>query len=133
MGQDHEVILKPEELEVYDSSSIPSFSFKFPVCFLTMPQHCHLGVYDEWSKYIFISIVLNSIVRLKEVTTRTIPVSEEVYKLLEKLRLPGERYDDTILRLAGIKARGKDFDRAFKEALDAVVKEDAELLERLAQ
>lgn len=92
-----------------------------------------MGSYNEWSKYIFISIVLDSIVRLKEVTTRTIPVSEEVYKLLEKLRLPGERYDDTILRLAGIKARGKDFDRAFKEALDAVVKEDAELLERLAQ
>ncbi len=65
-------------------------------------------------------------------TIKTIPVSEEVYKLLERLRLPGERYDDTILRLAGIKARGKDFDKTFKEALDAVVKEDAELLERLA-
>lgn len=65
-------------------------------------------------------------------TIRTIPISEEVYKLLEKLRLPGEQYDDTILRLAGIKARGKDFDKVFKEALDEVVKEDAYLLERLA-
>ncbi len=32
-----------------------------------------------------------------------------------------------------IKARGKDFEKAFKEALDEVVKEDAELLEKLAQ
>jgi len=31
-----------------------------------------------------------------------------------------------------IKARGKDFDRTFKKALDEVVKEDAELLEKLA-
>ena len=66
-------------------------------------------------------------------TTRTIPISEEVYELLEKLKIPGERYDDTILRLAGIKARGKDFDKTFKKALDEVVKEDAELLEKLAQ
>ncbi len=32
-----------------------------------------------------------------------------------------------------IKARGKDFDKTFKKALDEVVKEDAELLEKLAQ
>jgi len=83
--------------------------------------------------YIFISIEFNGILRPSEVTIKIIPISEEVYELLEKLKLPGERYDDTILRLAGIKARGKDFDKAFKEALDEVVKEDAELLEKLAQ
>ena len=48
------------------------------------------------------------------------------------MRFPGERLDDTILRLCGIKARGKDFDVTFKKALDEVVNEDAELLERLA-
>ena len=65
-------------------------------------------------------------------TTRTIPISEEVYRLLEKLKLPGERFDDTILRLCGIKA-SKSNDAAFKEALDEVIKDDAELLEKLAQ
>ncbi len=65
-------------------------------------------------------------------TTRTIPISEEVYRLLEKLKLPGERFDDTILRLCGVKAsRGQD--KSFKKALDEVIKDDAELLERLAQ
>ncbi|MBE0525990.1 MAG: antitoxin VapB family protein [Candidatus Thorarchaeota archaeon] len=64
---------------------------------------------------------------------KTIPISEEVYELLEKLKRPGERYDDVILRLAGIKGRGKDFNETFKEALDEVVEEDAELLEKLAQ
>lgn len=62
-------------------------------------------------------------------TSRTISVSEEVYLLLEKMRLPGEKLDDTILRLFGIKARGKDFEKA----LDDVVSEDAELLEKLAK
>ena len=65
-------------------------------------------------------------------TTRTITISEEVYRLLEKLKLPGERFDDTFLRLCGIKA-SKSGDTAFKEALDEVIKDDAELLERLAQ
>ena len=65
-------------------------------------------------------------------TTKNISISEEVYNLLEKMRFPGERLDDTILRLCGIKARGKDFDVTFKKALDEVVNEDAELLERLA-
>ena len=83
--------------------------------------------------YSFISIGFNVTLRPGKVTTRTIPISEEVYELLEKLKIPGERYDDTILRLAGIKARGKDFDKTFKKALDEVVKEDAELLEKLAQ
>jgi predicted CopG family antitoxin len=83
--------------------------------------------------YSFISIGFDSTLRPSEVTIKTIPISEEVYELLERLRLPGERYDDTILRLAGIKSRGKDFDKAFKEALDEVVKDDAELLEKLAQ
>jgi len=45
------------------------------------------------------------------------------------MRLPGEKLDDTILRLFGIKARGKDFEKA----LDDVVSEDAELLEKLAK
>ena len=49
------------------------------------------------------------------------------------MRLPGERLDDTILRLCGVKARGKDFNNAFEKALDEVVNEDADLLERLAQ
>jgi len=66
-------------------------------------------------------------------TTKTISISEEVYELIEKMRLPGERIDDTILRLCGVKARGKHFDAAFKKALDEVVKEDSELLEKLAQ
>jgi len=83
--------------------------------------------------YSFISIGFNVTMSCSEVTIRTIPISEEVYELLERLKLPGERYDDTILRFAGIKARGKDFDKAFKEALDEVVKDDAELLEKLAQ
>ena len=84
--------------------------------------------------YSFISIEFNGILkRPSEVTIKTIPISEEVYELLEKLKLPGERYDDTILRLAGIKARGKDFEKTFKEALDEVVKDDADLLEKLAQ
>jgi predicted CopG family antitoxin len=63
------------------------------------------------------------------VTTRTISISEEVYQLLEKMRLPGERLDDTILRLCGVGTRGEDFERA----LDEVMKEDRELLERLAK
>ena len=71
--------------------------------------------------------------RLSEMTIKTISISEEVYELLERLKLPGERYDDIILRLAGIKARGKDFDKTFKEALDEVVNNDADLLEKLAQ
>jgi len=83
--------------------------------------------------YSFISIGFNITLRLSEVTIKTIPISEEVYDLLEKLKLPGERYDDTILRLCGIKARDKDFDVAFKKALDEVVNKDAELLEKLAQ
>ncbi len=62
-------------------------------------------------------------------TTRTISVSEEVYQLLEKMRLPGERLDDTILRLCGVKPRGE----AFERALDEVVREDRDLLERLAK
>lgn len=66
-------------------------------------------------------------------TTKTISISEEVYKLLEKIRLPGERLDSTILRLCGVKARGKQFNDTFKKALDEVVKEDSELLEKLAQ
>lgn len=66
-------------------------------------------------------------------TTKTISISQEVYDLLERLRLPGERLDETILRLCGIKARGKDFDARFNEALEEVIKEDAELLEKLAQ
>jgi predicted CopG family antitoxin len=66
-------------------------------------------------------------------TTKTISISEEVYELLEKMRLPGERIDDTILRLCGVKNRGKDFDVVFEKALDEVVKEDSELLKRLAQ
>ncbi|MGY5876527.1 MAG: antitoxin VapB family protein [Candidatus Thorarchaeota archaeon] len=66
-------------------------------------------------------------------TTKTISISEEVYKLLEKMRLPDERLDDTILRLCGVKPRGKDFEISFKKALDEVVKEDSALLERLAQ
>ncbi len=83
--------------------------------------------------YSFISIEFNVTLRPSKVTIRTIPISEEVYELLERLKLPGERYDDTILRLAGIKARGKDFEKTFKEALDEVVKDDADLLEKLAQ
>ena len=66
-------------------------------------------------------------------TTKTISISEEVYELLEKMRLPGERIDDTILRLCGVKERGKDYDLAFEKALDEVVKNDSELLKRLAQ
>lgn len=62
-------------------------------------------------------------------TSRTISVPEEVYLLLEKMRLPGEKVSDTILRLFGIKARAKDFEKA----LDEVVSEDAELLEKLAK
>ncbi len=64
--------------------------------------------------------------------TKTISVSEEVYQLLEKMRLPDERLEDTILRLCGVRARGKGFDRALRKALDDVVAEDAELLKRLA-
>ncbi len=70
---------------------------------------------------------------MKSLTTKTISISEEVYQLLEKIRLPGERLDDTILRLCGVKARGKNFDSAFEKALDEVVNEDSDLLERLAQ
>ena len=66
-------------------------------------------------------------------TTKIISISEEVYQLLEKMRLPGERLDDTILRLCGVKARGNDLSSAFEKALDDVVSEDADLLERLAQ
>ncbi|MGY5853706.1 MAG: antitoxin VapB family protein [Candidatus Thorarchaeota archaeon] len=66
-------------------------------------------------------------------TIKTISISEEVYNLLEKMRLPGERLDDTILRLCGIKPRGKDFDVAFKKAIDEVIEEDSVLLERLAK
>lgn len=66
-------------------------------------------------------------------TTKRISVSEEVYGLLERMRLPGERLDQTILRLCGIKARGKEFNATFDEALDDITKEDAQLLRRLAQ
>ncbi|MHA1928929.1 MAG: antitoxin VapB family protein [Candidatus Thorarchaeota archaeon] len=66
-------------------------------------------------------------------TTKTISISEEVYQLLEKMRLPGERLDDTILRLCGVKTRGRDFNREFEKALDEVISEDADLLDRLAQ
>ncbi len=66
-------------------------------------------------------------------TSRTISISEEVYQLLEKMRLPGEKFGDTILRLCGVKSRGKDFEASFEKALDEVVSEDAELLQRLAQ
>ncbi len=53
--------------------------------------------------YSFISIRFNVILRSNIVTRRT------------------------------IKVRSKDFDKTFKKALDDVVKEDAELLEKLAQ
>ena len=66
-------------------------------------------------------------------TTKRISVSEEVYGLLERMRLPGERLDQTILRLCGIKPRGKELNAAFDEALDDITKEDAQLLRRLAQ
>ena len=49
------------------------------------------------------------------------------------MRLPGERIDDTIFRLCGIKKRDPDFESRFRKALDEVVREDSELLERLAQ
>ncbi|MHA1780928.1 MAG: antitoxin VapB family protein [Candidatus Thorarchaeota archaeon] len=65
-------------------------------------------------------------------TTKTISIAQEVYDLLEKLKLPGERLDDTILRLCGIKPRGNNFDKRFDEALGKILKEDVELLERLA-
>lgn len=66
-------------------------------------------------------------------TTKRISVSEEVYSLLERMRLPGERLDQTILRLCGIKARGTEFNATFEEALDDIAKEDAQLLRRLAK
>lgn len=53
--------------------------------------------------------------------------------MLEKMRLPGERLDETILRLCGVRPRGDDFDETFERALDEVVREDRELLERLAK
>ncbi len=62
-------------------------------------------------------------------TDRTISISEEFYGILQKLKLPGENLEDTILRLSGLRSRGADFEKA----LDKVLTEDAELLERLAQ
>lgn len=70
---------------------------------------------------------------MKSLTTKTISISEEVYQLLEKIRLPGERLDDTILRLCGVKTRGENFNIAFEKALDEVASEDSDLLARLAQ
>ena len=66
-------------------------------------------------------------------STKTISISEKLYNFLEKMRLPGERIDDTIFRLCGIKKRDPDFESRFRKALDEVVREDSELLERLAQ
>ncbi|NWF96914.1 MAG: hypothetical protein HXY34_12300 [Candidatus Thorarchaeota archaeon] len=66
-------------------------------------------------------------------TMKTIAVSEEVYQLLMKIKLPEEELEDTILRLCGVRARGRDFDSTFQRALEEVIAEDAELLKRLAQ
>jgi predicted CopG family antitoxin len=65
--------------------------------------------------------------------TRTISISEEAYRLLEKMKLPGEELEDTILRLCGVKSRGRGFDKTLRKALDEVVTEDADLLKRLAR
>lgn len=67
------------------------------------PVRIVASVHTEERMYSFKSIRINAILRPIEVTIRK------------------------------IKARGKDFDKAFKEALDEVVKDDAELLEKLAQ
>ena len=82
--------------------------------------------------HLYINQNLGRVRGLASLTTKTISISEELYQLLEKMRLPGERFDDTILRLCGVKARGKDFEASFEKALNEVVSEDAELLERLA-
>jgi hypothetical protein len=66
-------------------------------------------------------------------TTNKKPVSEQVRDALDKMRLPGERLDQTILRLAGAKDPGSELDAAFDKALESVAKEDAQLLRRLAQ
>ncbi len=82
--------------------------------------------------HLYINQNLGSVRGLASLTTKTISISEELYRLLEKMRLPGERFDDTILRLCGVKARGKDFEASFGKVLNEVVSEDADLLERLA-
>ncbi|MBD3407485.1 MAG: hypothetical protein GF411_15310 [Candidatus Lokiarchaeota archaeon] len=63
--------------------------------------------------------------------SKTITISEEVYDLLEKMLLPGEKIEDAILRLCGIKSRLHDSD--FEKGLEKIINEDTELLKRLAK
>ena len=67
------------------------------------PAKIVASLHNEEKMYIFKSIRIDAILRPIEVTIRR------------------------------IKDRRKDLDKAFKEAVDEVVKEDAELLEKLAQ